>query len=68
MVTVGLRGRRGRSSLTAAAGCVGIQHFQEKVVHQNHVLLLHGRQVVHAFVAVEREGEELKKPCSLCLL
>lgn len=48
--------------MTAAAGCVGVQHLQEEVVNQNHVLPLHVGQVVHPFVTVERqETVRLKK-------
>lgn len=60
-IRVGVRRGRGGSGLTAAAGCVGIQHFQQKVVHQHHVLPLHGGQVVHTFVAVEKGGDSQPK-------
>lgn len=43
---------------TAAVGCVGVQHFQEQVIEQHDILLLHAREVLHAFVTKEtwREG------------
>lgn len=47
-----LRARRGRR-LAAAAADVGLQHLQQQVVDQHHVLPLHGGQVVHAFVTTE---------------
>lgn len=54
LVLVGERlGGRGGRRLTAAGGGVGVQHLQEEVVDQHHVLPLHGGQVVHALVAVD---------------
>lgn len=53
LVRVLVGGGRGRSLAVAAAGRVGVQHLQQKVVDQNHVLPLHGGQVVHAFVATQ---------------
>lgn len=46
--------------MTAAAGRVGVQHLQEEVVHQHHVLPLHGGQVVHAFVTVGNEMQDYR--------
>lgn len=49
-----VRARRGRRLTAAAAGGVGVQHLQEEVVHQHHILPLHAGEVVHAFVATQR--------------
>lgn len=51
LVRVRVGGGRGRRLAVAAAGRVGVQHLQQEVVDQDHVLPLHGGQVVHAFVA-----------------
>lgn len=62
LVRVRVGGRRGRRP-AVAAGRVGVQHLQEEVVHQHHVLPLHGGQMVHAFVTAERRqrGGESRK-------
>lgn len=48
-------GGRGRLLAAAAAGA-GVQHLQQQVVDQDHVLPLHAGQVVHALVAMETGG------------
>lgn len=61
LVWVRVRGGRGRSlavAAAAAAGRVGVQHLQQEVVDQNHVLPLHGGQVVHALVAAQGGGRK----------